>query len=94
MGGKETPTKYPDFVEDQQGVCPGAYSPYNDGLVRVAGGVGVGVAVAAGWRQTPVSRAGGAFQKLHYLCGRLLAKGLRKLVQLRRLGRPGEGLES
>ena len=31
-GGMGSPTLYPDFVKDQQGVCSGEHSPYNESV--------------------------------------------------------------
>ena len=34
MGGTGSPTLCPGLVDSQLGACPGAHSPYNEGLVR------------------------------------------------------------
>ncbi|XP_073464721.1 uncharacterized protein [Aquarana catesbeiana] len=38
LGGTGSPTLCPGLVDSQQGVCPGAHSPYNEGLVRAERG--------------------------------------------------------
>lgn len=40
MGGTGSPTLCLGLEDSKQGMCPAAHSPYNEGLVRVEGGVG------------------------------------------------------
>ncbi|CAI9568207.1 unnamed protein product, partial [Staurois parvus] len=38
LEGKKSPIQCPEFAVNQQGLGPGAHSPYNYDLLRVAGG--------------------------------------------------------